>query len=165
MRSSVGFKIAAVTAVVVCLLFAVQPTDAADGGDSDVPSFKFDVGEYGERWIVSDRDDDGRTDYAIYVDEDNVKVREAVDFNNDGHMDDFYFYDNEVLERQEVDTNYDQSIDLWVYMHRGVWVERYERDTDHDGEPDVVRNFDDTQRESPEEGEREGEEPAQSVNR
>lgn len=115
----------------------------ASGQDgAPIPEFRFDVAEYGDRWVLGDRNEDGITDYAVYLDEDNYKVREAVDHDEDGYMDDFYYYSNEVLQRQEVDTNYDQAIDLWVYMHRGVWVESYERDTDHDGEPDVVKNFD-----------------------
>ncbi len=56
-------------------------------------------------------------------------------------MDDFYFYRNEVLYREELDTNYDGNIDLWIYMFDGVRIERYERDTNYDGTIDVVREF------------------------
>ena len=64
-----------------------------------------------------------------------------MDFNHDGMMDDFYFYANDVLIREELDTNYDGAIDLWVFLHRGVYVERYERDTDFDGIPDIVKDY------------------------
>lgn len=149
MRLRKGIGYATTTAAVLLLVLISSPhTGAADGADSNdggtpgVPEFHYDTSAYGDRWILGDQNEDGQTDYALYVDEDNYKVREAVDYNNDGQMDDFYYYENEVLQKQEVDTNFDQEIDLWVYMHRGVWVERYERDTNYDGEPDVVKNFD-----------------------
>ncbi|MFA7566734.1 MAG: hypothetical protein WCY01_06880, partial [Alkalispirochaeta sp.] len=80
-------------------------------------------------------------DYALKLDENGMKLYEAMDFNGDGVMDDFYFYRNEVLIRQELDTNFDGNIDLRIFMYDGVRVERYERDTNHDGNVDLVREF------------------------
>jgi len=133
--------------LLLCIPIIAAPTQADTGNGSgqrskQAPDFHFDVTEYGDEWILGDKNDDGVTDYALYLGKDNLKVKEAVDFNSDGKMDDFYFYANEVLVRQEVDTNYDQKIDLWVYLYRGVYVERYERDTDFDGIPDIVKRFD-----------------------
>lgn len=139
-----------VALLVITSLGASVPAQSADddnasGESSAIPEFSFDASEYGDRWITGDRNDDGITDYALLLDEENLKLKEAVDFNDDGYMDDFYYYSNEVLIRQEIDTNYDQSVDLWVYLHRGVYVERYERDTDHDGKPDIVKDFDESE--------------------
>jgi hypothetical protein len=108
----------------------------------------FDVSRYGEEWMTDDRNEDGVVDYAVRITEELLKDREAVDFNHDGLMDDFYFYANEVLQRQEIDTNFDGAIDLWVFLTDGVYVERYERDTDYDGYPDVVKDYGETQEES-----------------
>lgn len=97
--------------------------------------------------MTDDRNGDGMLDYAVRLTDDLLKDREAVDFNHDGMMDDFYFYANEVLQRQEIDTNFDGAIDLWVFLTEGVYVERYERDTDYDGYPDVVRDYGQTEEE------------------
>ncbi len=108
--------------------------------DEDSPRI-FNVEDYDATWITGDTSGDGRTDYALKLDVNGRKRYEAVDFNNDGLMDDFYYYRNEVLIREELDTNYDGRIDLWIFMHDGVRVERYERDTDYDGVVDLLRDF------------------------
>jgi hypothetical protein len=56
-------------------------------------------------------------------------------------MDDFCFYEDGELVREEIDSNYDGRIDIWVYLHQGIYIERYEQDTDGDGKPDRVRQF------------------------
>lgn len=105
----------------------------------------FRVERYGEEWMTDDRNSDGSIDYAVRINDDLFKEREALDHNHDGKMDDFYFYSNEVLQRQELDTNYDGSIDLWVFLKDGVYVERYERDTNHNGVADEIRDYDESQ--------------------
>lgn len=99
------------------------------------------VEDYREPWITGDSNGDGAVDYALRLDDRGRKEREAVDHNNDGMMDNFYYYQNGVLSRQEIDTNYDSNIDLWIYMYDGARVDRYERDTNHDGTIDLVRTF------------------------
>ncbi|TVR67181.1 MAG: hypothetical protein EA427_14510 [Spirochaetaceae bacterium] len=99
------------------------------------------VEDYGESWITGDSNGDGRIDYALKLDDRGQKRYEAVDHNKDGRMDNFYYYRNGVLHRQEIDTNYDGKIDLWIYMYDGVRVRAYERDTNHDGTPDLIRRF------------------------
>lgn len=101
----------------------------------------FRVTEYGAPWITGDTSGNGKVDYAIKVDEFGRKVAEAVDYNGDGFMDDFYTYRAGVLVRQELDTNFDQRIDLWIFMEEGVYVRGYHRDTNHDGVIDVRREF------------------------
>ena len=91
--------------------------------------------------VQSDRDHDGRIDYEVRYDSRNRKISEQMDFNYDGAMDDFYFYEEGRLVRQEIDTNFDGAIDVWVFLD-GVYVLGYERDKDFDGEVDLVKRFD-----------------------
>lgn len=94
--------------------------------------------------ITSDRDNDGSIDYVLQFDENGTKVYEELDFNYDGKMDDFYFYNGGVLSKREIDTNYDENVDVWVYIHEGIYIERYERDLDFDGTVDQVKDFSET---------------------
>ena len=118
-----------------------QAEDFEDNRRLD-PRHSFDVDDYDSlEWFLSDRDGDGATDYAVKVDEAGRKLLEAMDYNKDGFMDDFYYYDAGVLLREELDTNYDRVLDLWVFIEDGVYVGAYHRDTDHDGEIDLVREW------------------------
>ncbi len=127
--------------VLMILSLAAAIAAGAEGLDSeDLPDRRerrswqsFDPEDYGEGWLTLDRNDDGVVDYAVMVNDNGQKMREAVDFNRDGAMDDFYFYENDVLVRQEIDTNYDRRIDAWVYLRRGVYITMWERDRDYDG--------------------------------
>ena len=92
-----------------------------------------DPGAYGEQWLLLDRNEDGTPDYAVRTNDNGQKVHEAMDFNYDGRMDDFYFYENDVLQRQELDSNFDGQIDIWIYLRRGVYITMWERDRDFDG--------------------------------
>lgn len=90
---------------------------------------------------MGDRNNDGVTDYALRLDDSGEKKYEAVDHNHDGIMDNFYFYSQGLLKRQEIDTNFDGNIDLWVFMDDGVHVKGFDRDTNHDGQVDLVRRY------------------------
>lgn len=114
-------------------------------GDGDEAFEKiFPVEEYDSSWIVGDTNNDERSDYALKLNDRGQKRLEAVDFNFDGLMDDFYQYRNGVLHREELDTNFDGVVDLWIFMHDGVRVAGYERDTDFDGVVDIVKEFGDS---------------------
>ncbi|TVQ39356.1 MAG: hypothetical protein EA384_06930 [Spirochaetaceae bacterium] len=131
--------------VLVVVLTAVVMTSADHGPAKPLhPDQHFDVTAYRESdgWIIADTNGDGMTDYALKLDHDMRKQLEAIDFSNDGRMDNFYFYRREALIREEIDTNHDGRIDLWVYIEGGVYIVRYERDTNHDGTIDFVRRFD-----------------------
>ncbi len=130
--------------IALVLTFLVVTSAAGEDESRDAtldPDGRFDPAAYTGGWLTADRDNDGRVDYAVRVDERGYKLREAMDFNLDGRMDDFYFYSNDVLQRQEVDSNFDQAIDIWIYMWRGVYVQKWERDTDHDGTVDLTRDY------------------------
>ncbi len=88
-----------------------------------------------------DRDYDGIADYMITYDADGNRIYEEQDFNYDGLMDDFYFYEEGLLSRREVDSNFDGKVDLWVSLIDGIYVKGYERDADYDGVVDIVKDF------------------------
>lgn len=88
-----------------------------------------------------DVDGNGKPDLVTYTDAHGTVIRDEQDFNHDGRMDDFRYYQNGQLVREEIDTDFDGRIDLWVYLVDGNSVQRYERDTDGDGKPDSVRTF------------------------
>ena len=88
-----------------------------------------------------DRNEDGVVDQVVFLDSRGEKVHEELDYNFDGKMDDFCFYSGGVLIREEIDTNFDGHIDAWIYIKKGIYIERYERDTDHDGVIDRVKKY------------------------
>ncbi|RKX88529.1 MAG: hypothetical protein DRP58_00220 [Spirochaetes bacterium] len=88
-----------------------------------------------------DSNNDGSVDYLVRTNLDGDKVLELMDFNHDGTMDDFYFYTEGIIVRREVDSNFDFSIDIWVYIKDGSLIEKYEQDMDFNGDIDKVKIF------------------------
>lgn len=88
-----------------------------------------------------DRNGDKVIDYRVSYDRSGRVAREELDYDFDGTMDTFYYYTDGVLQREEIDTRNKGRIDIWVFLVGGDQVQRYERDTDGDGKPDVVRDF------------------------
>ena len=88
-----------------------------------------------------DSNDDGQVDYLIKTDENDEKMMEILDFNHDGKMDDFYMYENGVLRQRAIDSNFDSKVDIWVYLKEGVYISRYEEDSDFDGTMDIDKKF------------------------
>lgn len=128
------------TFLVVAFLAALLASPALSAQQGNHPDTRersswqhVEATEYAEGWLTLDRNEDGTPDYAVRVNDRGQKIFEAVDFNYDGMMDDFYFYANDVLQREEIDSNFDGEIDIWVYLRRGVYIEMWERDTDFDG--------------------------------
>jgi hypothetical protein len=88
-----------------------------------------------------DTNEDGSNDYLARLNAEGKKMMEVMDFNHDGAVDDFYFYDNGILRKRAVDSNFDQMIDLWVYISGGVYISRYLQDTDYDGSFETRETF------------------------
>lgn len=91
--------------------------------------------------IELDTNDDGKVDYLIKTNKENEKLMEILDFDHDGRMDDFYIYEAGVLRQRAIDSNSDAKIDIWVYLEEGVYISRYEEDTDFDGIMDIDKNY------------------------
>ena len=125
------------------LLFLVAGYLFSEDRSIEVSDILESVGASEEIILVEefDTNKDGTIDYMVGMDLDSVKIVESIDFNHDGTMDDLYFYSNGIIVRQEVDSNYDFRIDIWVYIKDGSSVAKYEQDTDFDGIIDKVRQF------------------------
>ncbi|MGL1894547.1 MAG: hypothetical protein OCD02_23170 [Spirochaetaceae bacterium] len=92
--------------------------------------------------ISTDTNFDGKVDSKLALDAAELTLFEEIDFNLDGVMDNFYYYESGYVTRQEVDSNYDQKIDVWVYIvNEGKSISRYEKDLDFDGIVDKVKEF------------------------
>jgi hypothetical protein len=121
------------------ILWASPGASADSNKDGQIDEW-YNTAEGGVFVILRDRNYDGKPDYEVRYDAQNRKVSEKLDFNYDGRMDDFYYYQEGRLVRQEIDTNFDGAVDVWVFLD-GVYVLGYERDTDFDGTVDVVKHF------------------------
>ncbi len=126
----------------VLSIAGAQAVERIDDGEAEFEPI-FSVDDYDDSWITGDTHSDGSVDYALRLDEANEKRFEAMDYNRDGRMDDFYIYRDGVLHMELLDTNFDGEIDLWIYMHDGARVRGYERDTNFDGVIDLVKEFGD----------------------
>lgn len=70
------------------------------------------------------------------------KMYEAIDSNENGSLDTFYYYDTKGQRvRQEIDSNHDGSVDVWIYFRDGIYIQRIVKDTDHDGKVDTERTY------------------------
>lgn len=108
---------------------------------SGIPSLPTQWKDCPPPWKLEDQNADGSYDYAIKRDKKLRNEAEAYDFNFDGQFDDFYLYDEGVLVRREVDSNFDGLIDLWVYLKNGSYIRGFEKDSDFDGILDKVKLY------------------------
>ena len=147
MKKSLLFVTCLLLLIPVLFLTAAS-NDADDTNGDGRPDQWISVDEEGITIVENDRNYDGSIDYTLELDESGQKKREEMDFNYDGSMDDFSYYKNGVLVRREIDSNYDTAIDIWVYIHEGVYIKKYKRDIDFDGKVDVMRNFGEEEKEA-----------------
>ncbi|MCX7028862.1 MAG: hypothetical protein NTU62_01930 [Spirochaetes bacterium] len=91
--------------------------------------------------VEMDLDEDGRIDYVLVNNAKGLPEHEEFDYNHDGAMDDFLYYDNGMAAREEIDSDYDGKIDIWVHLSEGRYIRRWERDLDGDGKPDKFQDF------------------------
>lgn len=104
---------------------------------------KWDMKSYNLPWIVVDINRDGKNDIATKVRPNgHKKILEVLDSNFDGVADDFAYFDEaENMLFQEIDSNYDKKIDLWITIQNGKYMKRFQRDKDFDGYIDIDRVF------------------------
>jgi len=90
----------------------------------------------------ADRNSDGNVDYRIFNDAKGRKVYEEYDYDYDGRMDDFYYYKEGQLDREEIDSDSNGKIDVWIVLYQGKYIRRIEQDKDGDGKPDAITDYD-----------------------
>jgi hypothetical protein len=90
--------------------------------------------------VSMDRNFDSVIDYNVEYGLGHQKVYEEMDFNHDGQMDDFYYFEEGKLIRQEIDSNFDGAVDVWVYLD-GLYILKYEMDSDFDGSIDLIKDY------------------------
>ncbi len=122
-------------------LFANNQVSTDENGDGKPDTWTAFDDKGNRSAIYYDSDFDGAIDYVHVFNKDNQRIEEHLDYNRDGEMDDFYYFANDVLQRREIDTNFDTKVDVWVYLTEGIYINRYEQDTDFDGEIDKVKSF------------------------
>jgi len=105
------------------------------------PTLPVLLDDYRSTWVLEDSAATGKPDHAISYDREKKVIAEAWDLNHDGLMDSFYFYEQGVQVKQEIDSNFDGKIDIWVYLYKGNYMLAYERDKDFDGIVDLVKRF------------------------
>jgi hypothetical protein len=91
--------------------------------------------------IEMDLDEDGRIDYVLVNDAKGLPEHEEFDYNHDGAMDDYLYYEGGLPIREEIDSDYNGKIDIWVHLAEGKYIRRWERDLDGDGKPDKFQDF------------------------
>ena len=134
------FLFISLTLSVVCVS-ANNQVSSDENGDGKPDTWTAFDDEGIRNAIYYDSDFDGTIDYVHVFNRGNERIEERLDYNHDGEMDDYYYYANDVLQRREMDTNYDTKIDVWVYLREGVYIQRYEQDVDFDGEIDKIKSF------------------------
>jgi hypothetical protein len=117
-----------------------SPAVGVDSNDDGAADQWYEVSDGRIQKVSLDRDYDSLIDYNVEYDLQHRKLYEEMDFNHDGTMDDFYFFDQGKLVREEIDSNFDGAVDIWVYMD-GVYILRYEMDSDFDGKIDLTKNY------------------------
>jgi len=116
------------------LLFAsdTRLASAVGPGRSDLGAASYEA----------DRDKDGNVDHRIFNDTKGRKVYEEYDYNYDGRMDDLYYYKDGQLDREEIDSDFNGQVDIWITLYLGKYIRRIEQDKDGDGKPDAVTDYD-----------------------
>jgi hypothetical protein len=131
--------LAALALYVACSLHA-SPGRGVDSNNDGAPDQWYEVSDGRIQKVSLDRNYDSLIDYAVEYDLQHRKLYEEMDFNHDGKMDDFYFFEEGKLIREEIDSNFDGAVDIWVHLD-GMYILRYEMDSDFDGKIDLTRNY------------------------
>jgi hypothetical protein len=122
---------------VICLL-AVGAV-AAHAAPADPPAGILRKGSAPR--IEMDVNEDGKVDYVLVNNAKGLPEHEEFDYDYDGVMDDFLYYENGLAVREEIDSDFNGKIDIWVHLSEGKYIRRWERDLDGDGKPDKSQDF------------------------
>jgi hypothetical protein len=128
--------------IVVCAsgLFALESWEA-DMNKDGKPDKWVRIESDNRIVITADQNFDGEIDYRGEFTKEWKPIFEEFDDNYDKVMDTFYYYDKGALVREEIDSNNDGKIDIWVYMYSSVYIAKYAADTDFDGKIDKVIDY------------------------
>ena len=103
----------------------VTATDVNEDGRADIEHVQRGGRPYCTR---ADMNFDGKFDVERFYEADGVKIaHERHDFDFDGRLDQLSFFEEGELVRKELDTNFDNTIDTWLWCEGG-WVAKAERD-------------------------------------
>lgn len=131
-------------ALTLCFLAVVMlqasPGHAVDSNEDGEADQWFEVSDGRIERVSMDNNFDSMIDYSVEYDLQHRKIYEEMDFNYDGSMDDFYFFEEGRLVRQEIDSNFDGRLDIWIHLE-GLYIRKYEMDRDFDGVVDFVQDF------------------------
>ena len=138
MNVKVGFLL------ILCLctsdILRASPGTAVDSNSDGKADQWYELSAGQIEKVSMDRNFDTVIDYNVEYDLGHQKLYEEMDFNHDGRMDDFYYYEDGKLVRQEIDSNFDGAVDVWVYLD-GMYILKYEMDSDFDGNIDLVKDY------------------------
>jgi hypothetical protein len=121
-------------------VLSASPGQAVDSNNDGRADQWFEITEGRIEKVSMDRNFDSFIDLTVEYDLQHRKIYEELDFNHDGEMDDFCFFEEGKLIRQEIDSNFDGMIDVWVYLD-GLYIHKYEMDSDFDGMIDVIKDY------------------------
>jgi hypothetical protein len=124
----------------VASILSASPAKAVDSNNDGEADQWYEVSDGGIAKVSMDRNFDTVIDYNVEYGPGHQKLYEEMDFNHDGKMDDFYYFEAGKLIRQEIDSNFDGAVDVWVYLD-GIYILKYEMDSDFDGNIDIVKDY------------------------
>jgi hypothetical protein len=121
-------------------MLSASPGSAVDSNSDGKADQWYEVSAGRIERVSMDRNFDSVIDYNVEYGLGHQKVYEEMDFNHDGQMDDFYYFEEGKLIRQEIDSNFDGAVDVWVYLD-GLYILKYEMDSDFDGTIDLIKDY------------------------
>ncbi len=87
-----------------------------------------------------DLNHDGKIDVIRAFNENGAIVRDELDFDFDGKIDQWTYYENGIISRVELDYTFDGKPEVFKYFQEGVLV-RVERDLNNDGNIDHIEHY------------------------
>ncbi len=83
-----------------------------------------------------DLNSDGKIDVWRFYDKKGSVMKEELDVDFDGNVDEVDFYLNGIIIRRELDSQFDEKTDIWKYYDEKGNLNRLEEDQNYDGTPD-----------------------------